>query len=89
MFISLIRTTCVLAILVFAPLVLPVSHGIHDTAEQDCPLCQFRHSVIGDVAEMQSASDDLFKSSQLSGQVLTDSFSVASHLSLGSRGPPA
>ena len=89
MILQSVRTVCVLVILALAALVLPVTHGIHETAEHDCTLCQFRHAVIGDVAEMQSGSDNLFKSAQLSSQVLTDLFSVASHLPLGSRGPPA
>ena len=51
MSITSIRNACLLAVLIVAAVVLPVTHGVHETDDRDCTLCQLRESSIGDVVK--------------------------------------
>jgi len=88
MSIQSIRTACVLTVLVLAAVVLPVTHGLHETVDHDCTLCQLRHTSIGDAVEVLTCVD-CHESGQCLQENVVDSFGSCSHLPSGSRAPPA
>ena len=88
MSISSIRTACFLTFLVLAAVVLPAVHGVHETVDHHCTLCQLRHSSIGEVVEVRAVIDD-FESTQWSRPAFVSFLNSLPHLPSGSRAPPA
>ena len=88
MSLSRMRTVACLFVLVVSAVVLPVTHGVHETADHDCTLCQLRHSAIGIVSD-GPAVVDCFESATRSQQCVFDSFISHYQLPSGSRAPPA
>ena len=87
MSIKSIRNACLLAVLIVAAVVLPVTHGVHETDDRDCTLCQLRQSSIGDVVKVQTVVG-CFESARWLQENLVDLFSSCRHLPSGSRAPP-
>jgi len=77
-------------VLIVAVLAVPVNHGVHDddAADNDCRLCQLRHSTIGIASEVQAVVD-CFESAKLTQGYVVDSFNSQHQLTSGSRAPPA
>ena len=88
MSVSLIRIACFGAFLVLAAAVLPAVHGVHETVDHHCTLCQLRHYSIGEVVEVQAVIDD-FESTQWSRPAFVSFLNSLPHLPSGSRAPPA
>ena len=83
-----IRTVICLFVVVVAAVVFPVTHGIHETVDHDCTLCQLRHSAIGIVSEGLPVVD-CFESAKRSQGCVVGSFNSRHQLPSGSRAPPA
>ncbi len=88
MSVSLIRIACFASFLVLAAVVLPAVHGVHETVDHHCTLCQLRHSSIGEVVEVQAVIDD-FESKQWSRPAFVRFLDSLPRLPSGSRAPPA
>ena len=83
-----IHITYILTIVVFAALVVPATHGAHDTLDHHCTLCQLGHSSFGDVVEVQTVIDG-FELRQWLRQASVRTFDSQAYLPSGSRAPPA
>ena len=83
-----IRVVIWIGVLLVAAVVLPVAHGLHETVDHDCTLCQLRHSSIGDVAQVQTVAA-CFETRQRIRENLVDAFDSQYYLPSGSRAPPA
>ena len=83
-----IQIACLLTIFVFLVLVVPVTHGAHDTLGHHCTLCQLGHSSFGDVVEVQTVIDG-FELRQWLRQASVRTFDSQAYLPSGSRAPPA
>ena len=88
MSIQSIRTACVLTVLVLAAVVLPVTHGLHETVDHDCTLCQLRHSGTGDVIQVQTTVEGV-ETAQRVQENPVNAFNSQYYLPSGSRAPPA
>ncbi len=77
-----------MAVLVLMAVALPMSHGVHETVDHHCTLCQLAQSSIGDVVKAQAVFHD-FESAQWIPEGLVKSFGFIPHLPSGSREPPA
>ena len=83
-----IQITFFLTLFVFVALVVPVTHGAHDTLDHHCTLCQLGRSSIGDVVEVQTVIDG-FELRQWLRQASVRTFDSQAYLPSGSRAPPA
>ena len=83
-----IRAVIWIGVLLVAAVVLPVAHGLHETVDHDCTLCQLRHSSIGDVAQVQTVAACV-ETAQRVQENPVNAFNSQYYLPSGSRAPPA
>jgi len=83
-----IRAVVWIGVLLVAAVVLPVTHGLHETVDHDCTLCQLRHSSIGDVAQVQTVAACV-ETAQRVQENPVNAFNSQYYLPSGSRAPPA
>ncbi|SVA97752.1 uncharacterized protein METZ01_LOCUS150606, partial [marine metagenome] len=79
---SQIRTAICLLVVVVSAVVLPITHGVHETVDHDCTLCQLRHSAIGIVSD-GPAVVDRFESVTRSQQCVVGPFTSHHQLPAG------
>ena len=88
MSISSIRTACFLTLLVLAAVVLPAVHGVHETVDHHCTLCQLRHSGTGDDDQVQTVDEGVETAQRVQDNPV-NAFNSQYYLPSGSRAPPA